>query len=212
MITSSRTAIRTLFILSLAVLVTACVGGPPKPMVDYQNDYNFTAVKKIAFYRDSGQVSGDNPMQLSDMQRDRIDRAMKAAIASRGFEIVQHERDADLLVSWHLVTQHQTDVRQTGGYGYGGGYGGYYGRGYGAGYYGGYSPYSCGYGYGGLGGSDIYSYNYTKGKFIVDMIDPSRDRSVWRGITESRLKKKPQEDQTQYDAAATVIFAAFPPA
>jgi outer membrane PBP1 activator LpoA protein len=56
-------ALRALMLMFLSTLITACVTGPPKPTIDYKTDYDFTAVKKIAFYDDSGQVSGDNPLR-----------------------------------------------------------------------------------------------------------------------------------------------------
>ena len=53
--------------------------------------------------------------------------------------------------------------------------------------------------------------DYTEGTFIVDMIDPEMERSVWRGVTHSRLTGKQLQDQSRYNEAAEVIFAAFPP-
>jgi len=99
------------WILLVTCLLAACSSGPPKPTVDYKQDYDFTGVKKIGMYRDSGQVSGDNPLQLSDIQRERIDTALAYALGNRGFQMVDNPADADLLLSWHLVTQHKTDVR-----------------------------------------------------------------------------------------------------
>ena len=93
------------------LLLAACSSGPPKPDVDYKHDYDFTKVQKLAFYKNSGQVSGDNPLQLSDIQRDRIDEALAFALRNRGFDIVDDASEADMLISWHLATQHKTDVR-----------------------------------------------------------------------------------------------------
>ena len=36
-------------------------------------------------------------------------------------------------------------------------------------------------------------------------------KSVWRGVTQSRLKGQQSEDQGKYNEAATRIFASFPP-
>ena len=65
--------------LVISCLLAACSSGPPQPNVDYKQDYNFVGVKKIGMYRNSGQVSGDNPLQLSDIQRERIDTALAYA-------------------------------------------------------------------------------------------------------------------------------------
>ena len=192
-------ALRTAVAVSFLALVSACASGPPKPTVDFKPGYDFIKVKKIAMYRDSGQVVGDNPLQLSDIQRGRIDEALGYALVNRGVQIVDDAKDADLLLSWHLVTQHKTDVRtwETPTYG------GYYGR------YNRYSAYNC--------WScrpthtEVSVHNYTQGTFIVDLIDPRMKKSVWRAVTQSKLKGEPSQDLGKYNEAATAIFASFPP-
>ena len=205
MINSFRTISRALTVLAVCTLLAACASGPPKPTVDYKADYNFSAVKKIAFYRSSGQVSGDNPLRLSDMQRGRIDEALSYALTNRGFQMVTDTTQADLLISWALDTENKTDVRtwETPSRGVGMGYGGYYG---GYNRYSAYNCWSCA-----PTRTEVSVQNYTQGTFIVDMIDPELQKSVWRGVTQSRLKGQHSEDQGKYNAAATAIFAAFPP-
>lgn len=186
------------------LLLAACTSGPPKPDVDYKQDYNFTQVQKLAFYKNSGEVSGDNPLQLSDIQRNRIDEALAFALRNRGFDIVDDPGQADMLISWHLATQHKTDVRtyESPSYGAYGGYGRYgrYNR------YSAYNCWSCSPTH-----TEVSVQNYTQGTFIVDMIDPEMRQSVWRGVTQSKLKGKHEEDQGRYNEAATAIFASFPP-
>ena len=203
MIHLTRTALRVVSSLAVAILLAACASGPPKPTVDYKADYNFATVKKIGFYRNSGEVTGDNPLQLSDMQRDRIDQALSSALANKGFQIVDDPAKADLLLSWALVTQNKTDVRTwntpTVGYGGYGRYGGYN-------RYSAYNCWSCA-----PTRTEVTVQNYTQGTFIVDLIDPKLQKSVWRGVTQSRLKGNQSVDQGKYNAAATAIFASFPP-
>lgn len=184
-----------------AALLMACASSPPKPTVDYKSDYNFSTVKKVAFYRDSGQVIGENPLQLSDIQRDRIDEALSYALRNKGLQMVDDASEADLLLSWHLVTQEKTDVRtwETPTMGYGG----YYGR------YNRYSAYNCWSC--APTRTEVSVHNYTQGTFIVDLIDPGMRKSVWRAIIQSRLKKEPSNDQAQYNESATAIFLSFPP-
>jgi hypothetical protein len=188
--------------LVMVGLLAACSSGPPKPNVDYKQDYSFTAVKKIGMYRQSGQVSGDNPLQLSDIQRERIDNALAYALGNKGFQMVDDPSQADLLMSWHLVTQHKTDVRTWETPNYGMTYG-RYGR------YNRYSMYNCWNC--APTRTEVSVQNYTQGTFIVDMIDPGMNKSVWRGVTQSRLKGQQSEDQGKYNEAATAIFATFPP-
>ena len=199
MIKPAPTVMQIFTLFFVSILLAACASGPPKPIVDYKTDYDFSKVKKIGFYRDSGQVTGDNPMQLSDMQRDRIDAALSYALTNRGFQMVSNPAQADLLISWHLVTQEKTDVRTWETPAYGGGYG-YYNR---------YSAYNCWRCM--PTRTEVSVTNYTQGTFIVDLVDPKLRKSVWRGVTESRLKGNQSADQGKYNAAATAIFASFPP-
>lgn len=190
---------------SALLFLSACSSGPPKPELDYNHEYDFSNVRTVAFYKNSGEVSGDNPLQLSDMQRNRIDDAIKVAVENRGFTFLADASKADLLLTWHLATQHKTDVRsyQSASMGYGG-YGGH-------GRYGGYNRYSS---YNCWSCSptqtNVSVSNYTEGTFIVDMIDPELRQSVWRAVTESKLKGEKME-QARTDEAAALIFESFPP-
>jgi hypothetical protein len=198
MVYPTRASLRTLAYCSIVMLMAACASGPPKPTVDYKADYDFSAVKKIAFYDESGQVTGDNPLQLSDIQRDRIDEALSYALTKRGFEMITDASQADLLLSWNLVTQQKTDVRtwETPTMGYGGRYNRYSA----------YNCWACS-----PTRTEVSVQNYTQGIFIVDLIDPKLRRSVWRSFIQSRLKGNRSEDQDKYNAAAIAIFASFPP-
>jgi tRNA (Thr-GGU) A37 N-methylase len=200
MLNTLKIKLRILASLAATALLAACASGPPTPVVDFKPDYNFMQVQKIAFYKDSGAVSGDNPLQLSDMQRDRINSALEQAITGKGLTWVEDASQADLLLSWHLATQNKTDVRtyETPSMGVG------YGR------YGGYNRYSM-YSCWSCTQTEVSVQNYTQGTFIVDMIDPTLHKSVWRSVTQSRLKGNHQEDQDRYNAAAENILGSFPP-
>lgn len=201
MMYSFHTAVRTVSLLVSSALLAACVSGPPTPTVDYKDDYDFTAVKTIAFYDDSGHVTGDNPLQLSDMQRDRIDEALSFALKNKGLEMVEDTSKADLLLSWSLFTQEKTSIQTWNSPAVG--YAGYYSR------YNLYSGYNCWNCF--ASQTEITVNNYTEGTFIVDLIDPTLKRSVWRSVIQSRLRGQLGRDQDKYNETATAIFAAFPP-
>ena len=200
MLRPSYTVLKSTLALFIVVLATACTTAPPKPDVDFNSEYNFSTVKKVAFYKTSGMVTGDNPVQISDMQRNRADRALKLALENKGISFVEDAKDADLLLSWHLSTQDKTDVRTYQSAGYGGG--GYYGG------YNRYSRYNC-WNCGG-GQTEVSVRNYTEGTFIVDMIDPAAHQSVWRSVTQSKVKGDRKEEQEAYNQAAAIILADFP--
>jgi hypothetical protein len=196
----SITRLRGLLGVLSVIVIAACSSSPPKPEVDFNSEFNFSNAKKVAFYKNSGMVSGDKPLQVSDMERNRVDRALELALENRGFTFVEDPKQADLLLSWHLSTQNKTDVRT---YNTGPSYGGYYG---GYNRYSNYNCWNCG-----MGSTQVSVKDYTEGTFIVDMIDPAQNQSVWRGVTQSRLKKKVESDPAVYNEAAAVIFAEFPP-
>lgn len=191
--------VRVTLIATAALLLSACASGPPKPDVDYNADHDFSQVRSIAFFADSGTVEGDNPLQLSDIQKDRINTGIRYALGKKGFTLVDDPAAADMLVSWHLVTQFKTDIQT-------------HDTGVSMGWYQGYNRYSMYNCWSCMGPrTEVTSRNYTEGTFIVDMIDPGLRRSVWRGVVHSRLTGKKMQEQAQYNEAAEAIFAAFPP-
>lgn len=177
-------ALRNLAAIVLLALAAGCVSGPPPAVTDYDRGYNFSEVRKIAIQP----FNRANPatVVVSDMQVERIDEAVAEELSGRGYEIVDDNAEADLLLAWHLVTQERTDVRSFNTTTR-------------------YSCWSC--------GSDISVRQYTQGTFIVDMIDPVSLRSVWRSTMQSRMRSEPDPQQAEENrrAAAQVIFANFPP-
>lgn len=192
--------ITSLGTLSAVILLGACAS-TPTPVVDYKQDYDFSGVQKVGFYKNSGQVSGDNPLQLSDFQKERIDDALAIALQNKGLTVVDDPAQADLLLSWHLGTQNKTDVRTYETPSYGAGYGRYGG-------YNRYSMYSCW----NCTNTEVRVSNYTEGTFIIDMIDPQLKKSVWRSVTQSKLKGKREEDEPgEINEAAMLVLEGFPP-
>jgi len=186
--------------VALLALLAACATPPPKPSVDYDVEHAFSDDLKIGFYALSGSVTGDNPMQLTDFQKDRINEALGKALQGKGFTLVDTVREADLLVSWHLNTVEKQDVRTTTSPGYGMSVG--YSR------YNRYAMYNC---YSCLNQTDVRVTDYTQGTFIVDMIDPAKNRSVWRSVTQSKMKGEMLKDEATIASAARLVLADFPP-
>ena len=186
--------------VALLALLAACATPPPKPSVDYDVEHAFSDDLKIGFYALSGSVTGDNPMQLTDFQKDRINEALGKALQGKGFTLVDTAREADLLVSWHLNTVEKQDVRTTTSPGYGMSVG--YSR------YNRYAMYNC---YSCLNQTDVRVTDYTQVTFIVDMIDPVKNRSVWRSVTQSKMKGEMLKDEATIASAARLVLADFPP-
>ena len=186
-----------LMLLALA----ACATKPPEPVVDFAPDYDFAQSKTFGFYALSGEVTGNNPTELTDFQRDRIDAALKSALEAKGFTFVDKTSDADLLLSWHLNLMDKTDVKTYNSPSYGASVG--YSR------YNRYAMYNC---YNCMNQTDVRVSEYTQGTFIIDMIDPDENASVWRSVTQSKLKEETIRDQAALNSAADRVLAAFPAA
>jgi hypothetical protein len=189
---------RILAILLLGAL-SACTSAPPEPMVDFKQGYNFSGIKKLAFLPDSGGTSGDSPrVSMSSMQRERINDALAQAVEKKGMTVISDPKKADALITWHLVAQEKTDVRTYNtGMSHGAGYGYYNRRAH-------YNCWNC-------GGTEVRVKQYTQGTFIVDVLDPTSDQSVWRSIIQSKLKREVEHSQQPYNEAADRIMAKFPP-
>ena len=192
--------IRLIMSALVAVTLAACATKPPEPAVDFAPDYNFSQPKTIGFYAMSGEVTGNNPTELTDFQRDRIDAALKSALEGKGFVFVDKTADADLLLSWHLNLMEKTDVKTYNNPTYGASVG--YSR------YNRYAMYNC---YNCMNQTDVRVTEYTQGTFIIDMIDPIENASVWRSVTQSKLKEETIRDQAALDSAAVRVLAGFPP-
>jgi len=188
------------FAALILMLLAACATPPPKPSVDYDVEHDFSGDTKIGFYALSGSVTGNNPMQLSDFQKDRIKEALGTALDGKGYTLVDSARDADLLVSWHLNTVEKQVVRTTSSPNYGMSMG--YSR------YNRYAMYNC---YNCMNTTDVQVTDYTQGTFIVDMVDPAKNRSVWRSVTQSKMKGEMLKDQATIDSAARLVLKDFPP-
>ena len=75
-------------------LLAACATPPPKPSVDFDVEHDFTSDKNIGFYALSGGVTGSNPMQMTDFQKDRIKEALGNALEGKGYTLVDSAKDA----------------------------------------------------------------------------------------------------------------------
>jgi hypothetical protein len=194
---------RKLGLILTTIFIAACASSPPTPDIDYKHDYDFSRIKTFSYLSNSGEASGNSARALlSDMEINRINDAISDTMELKGYRFVEDAFQADVLVTWHLIAQDKTDVR-TYNTGYSGGYGGYRGyRGYNRSAF--YNCWNC-------GGTEVRVSNYTMGTFIVDVVDPTLNQSVWRAVIQSKLKAKVNQDQQAYNEAAGRIFASFPP-
>ena len=182
--------LQRIFLAALALAITTLLNACATTLeatADFDDSFEFGGVSKIAIQPyDRNTVSS---VRISDMQVDRINVTLSDELERKGFRMVENAADADLIMTWHLVTQEKTDVRTYNSASY-------------------YNCWRCG-----PSVSDVSVRQYTEGTFIVDMIDPNRNRSVWRSIIQSRLKAQPDAEKSAQNRreAARAIFAEFPP-
>ncbi len=196
---------RLLATLTCLLLIFGCAS-KPTTKTDFDPAHDFSDDVRIGFYSGSGEVTGDNPMDLTDFQKRRINEALSKALKGKGFTVVNNPKEADLLLSWHLNTFEKQDVRTTTTPSSGA----MMGMGMGMGYsrYNRYALYNC---FNCMETTDVHVREYTQGTFIVDMIDPGKGKSVWRNITQSELKGNALKSQEAIDKGAQFILAEFPP-
>ncbi len=172
----------------VCLLVAACSSTSFEAVTDFDGGFDFSGVRSVAIQPiDRTKL---NNARISDMQVQRINDALAAELQRRGYRVVADNAGADMYLTWHLVTDERVDVRSYNSMSY-------------------YNCWMCG-----PPVSDVSVRQYTQGTFIVDMIDPERNQSVWRSTIESRLEPNPKPDESaqRRQEAARAIFAEFPPA
>lgn len=147
--------------LSSILLLGAC-STSYLPETDQSTSYNFA---KVETYSVIGDEQFKNPM-FSDIDRERFDAAIDISMQQHNIEEVSTEQ-ADVLVSYFVVTKDKVKVSASGGYAS--------------------NCYRCGYSYGG-GVTHISTRNYVEGTLVVDIIDNKTDQSVYRSTLTKPLK------------------------
>ncbi len=148
---------KTLKIVAVPMLILLFLSSCSSVQVlsDYDKEANFNDYKSYAFYK-----TGIDKVQISDLDKKRILRAIEAEMSNRGFT---KSENPDLLVSIFTKEKEQVDIYNNywGGYGYGWGW----------------NPYYWGPGYGG----GAYASTRTEGSLYIDLIDAKSKELVWQG-------------------------------
>ncbi|WP_373518302.1 DUF4136 domain-containing protein [Pricia sp.] len=156
---------KTLKILAAPMLIVLFLSSCASVQVlsDYDREANFTEYKSYAFYK-----TGIDKVQISDLDKKRILRAIEAEMSKRGFT---KSEDPDLLVSIFTKEKEQVDIYNNWGGGLGwGGWGGW-----------GWSPYYWGGGWGPGWGGGAFASTRTEGSLYIDLIDTDSKELVWQG-------------------------------
>ncbi len=168
----------------LLIVILTLVAAPAmaqKVFIDYAHDFDFDTVKTFSYHDTPDTNVGTT---LDDQ---RIREAILSSLRDGGLE--QVDSGGDIVVTYHVTTEEQTQFNTT-TYGYGGwgpGWGGY-GR--------------WGYGYGGtmgMGGATTTTSTFTEGTLVIDAYEPGEKELVWRGVGTVTVKENPQKRAKQID-------------
>jgi len=178
----------SLIFVAVIYLVNGCASTAKlEALSDFDAGFPFAKVQRFAILPINRTSAAEK--LISDLQVDRINAALTAELATRGYTLVDDREAADVYLAWHLVTREKTDIRS----------------------YNAASAYNCWRC--GPPVSDVSVRQYIEGTFIVDLIDPTRNRSVWRSTIQSTLKSKPDPVNAAKNRAlaAKAVLAPFPP-
>jgi len=80
----------------------------PKTSVNYDQNFNFSDVKSV--YIEPSSRTNAASIMVTDAQIRRIDAAIAAELTRKGLEVVATSRQADLFLTWYLVTDNPNAV------------------------------------------------------------------------------------------------------
>ena len=167
-------------------LLTACSSGRPSGVV-YHQDFDFSQVKTYSLYSRNSPFT--ESQSLIDSRRNAIEIAIERVMGKKQFSYTEPEQ-ADVIVTYHVLD----------------------------GKYGDYSKYNeavhfchlC------LRAStwqteQQYS-NVSLGNLVLDLVDPKRNRSVWRSVYPLDINPKDNSAQTneKIQQAVASMLAQYP--
>jgi len=182
-------------IMGLVLLFSAC--GGVKVTTDFDSRVDFTKYKTFEYYG----WSKDSDEILNSIDKDRIEKAFGAELASRGLKYV--ESGGDLIITLYIVTKQETQTSATTT-----GMGGYGGMGYG---YGGYAGYGPGYGWGGgTSHTSVNTYDYMVGTLIIDIYDQAEKKLIWESIGKRTINDDPAGRDKSVPVTVGKIMKSYP--
>jgi hypothetical protein len=180
-------------VLVLVALGTAC--SSVRTQYHSEPGTDFSAWQTYAWYPSASPSTGD-PRLDDPLLHDRIEAAVDRVLGARGLSEVE-ERTPDFYVNYHLSTEEKLDVRTMNRVYFGGPHGRRWG----------------GAGWGGVRLAEDVVDRYEEGTLVIDFVDVSVRRLVWRGSATRRLSRDrhPSRMTRRVNGAVGEILAQFPP-
>ncbi len=185
---ATRRLLARVFSLLMITVLSACVSNAPQgPAINFSDNYDFSAISRVAFAPPKSPLSGT--LEISEELLARFRNGLEGALKDKGIQLATDPSEAELVLHWQLLSQEKVDVRSYDFFGY-------------------RHCWRCG-----PSKSDVSMQEYIQHTFIVDMIEPERGQSVWRGVMQARIKPEREEAEAGrlIDTACTEILANFPP-
>ncbi|MFT7403929.1 DUF4136 domain-containing protein [Zhongshania sp.] len=182
------------------MILTACSGVPV--FTDYSQDFDFSNVSSYAWLLPAKHM---NTEVDNDLVRERVVDAVDAQFTARGFIRAADAAKASVLVTYQLGQEDKIAIDDFGSWNTQFGY---------------YPCYRCGYrpGFGYFGHSQFYDDDfwvrtYKESTLMIDVIDPSSKKLLWRGTTKRVMPTltTPEERRLYVLETVSTILAEFPP-
>jgi hypothetical protein len=149
---------------------------------DYDNNVDFSRYKTFGF-----QKSGIDKVEISDLDKKRILRAIDREMTNKGFT---KSETPDLLINIFTKEKEQVDVNQ-------------FNNNWGFGWRWGWDPF--------MWGGQTTVTRTTEGTLFIDIIDANKKELIWQGEGNGYLTKKMEEKDARINEFVTKILAQYPP-
>lgn len=168
--------IKLLSLLFITAFISSC--SSVRVASDYDDRTDFSVYKTYGFFE-----PGIEKVDISDLDRNRILRALEDEFAKKGFT---KSENPDLLVNFFTKARQEVDVNQF-----------YAGWGYG------WNPWMW-------GGNYTTVSTSTEGTLYIDLIDAKKKELVWQGIGTGVLTMDREKKEERIREFVTNILAQFP--
>ncbi|CAH0993286.1 hypothetical protein SIN8267_03434 [Sinobacterium norvegicum] len=187
--------IKAILATAALAVITAC--SSVNINTDYTQDYDFSQLKTYSWHSSQSGDKASLEYLGGDIFDQRTRDFAEQSLTQKGMNKVKNS--PDFLINYGVLTEDRTDINTYNTYS---GYApnwryGYYGSGY------------------GMGASNTQTTvrHYKQGTLMIDIIDPSTDKLVWRGTADGRLSKNmnPEERRKSLQKVVNKILDNFPP-
>lgn len=183
----SRSALASVSVLWLCLPLALAACSSLRTTADYDPAVDFGRLHSYAWLAHSTEQS--DPSIDTDLLRVRVQRAVDAALETKGLTPAAAGAAPDLFADYHVYTKEKVDlVTFPATWGYGPGW------------------------YWGLG-TEVQSREYTQGTLVIDFVDGATKQLLWRGAASAEItpRRTPEERAERIDEAVRQILEPFPP-